>query len=590
MSKYEEILIGRHAFGKAHSVLLKDEARRMHTHIIGGSGTGKSKLMEYMLRQDIRNGKGVCLLDPHGSLFEAMLKWVIANGFAHRLVVIDPNEKEYSVGINFLEYDQEVFDVGQHIENIIKDIGKARNEDIFNTSHVVIWLRSFLQLAAKSHLTFYEVYHLLNEDNKDLRNRLTEQIDDQELKWQLQQAWQEYDSASPRTRSEIMKLPVWNRMQTFLSTRTMKNIIGQSKTTVDFYKAMEKGQIVLANLHGRLSENEKKLLGIILIDKIYQAAQKRKADRGKLFYVYIDEFGSFVSERIAHALEELRKRRVAFILAHQELEQLKDSERTDDQRLLASIMTNAKIKVAFRISRQDAEAMALEMFGGFISGGEIKHEQKTVGFRPIRTTARSYASGKSISRAEATGIFDGMGEMSNISSGMMYMPGHGFGEAGAVSSFSNSSGMGSSSMSGQSRSNVEGYSESELEMEFPFYDQVPFEQVVSTTFYSVEEVKERYIQFLQNQQERFFHLRIVGQTTQAPIALITPTVEEARILPSMAERIKMQSIQKYSKSVLEVEKLFQKKRDELLNWQGTSASDPELDEDNFEQDYYEPPK
>ena len=117
--KEDEILIGNHAFGKRHRVFLKDEARKHHCHIIGGTGTGKSKLMEYMIRQDIRNGKGVCLIDPHGSLYEPVLKWVVANGFKHRLVVVDPNEKDWSVGLNILEYDKDQLDVGQHIENVI---------------------------------------------------------------------------------------------------------------------------------------------------------------------------------------------------------------------------------------------------------------------------------------------------------------------------------------------------------------------------------------------------------------------------------------------------------------------------------------
>lgn len=585
---YDEIYIGDHAFGKgSHKILLKDDARKEHCHIIGGTGAGKSKLMEQMIRQDIRNGKGVCLIDPHGNLYESILKWVVAHGFKHRLVVIDPNVKEWSVGLNFLEYDEELFDAGQHVENLIIEIGKARNENIFESVQTITWLRNFLQLAALQRLTFAEVYHLLNENNSALRNSLTERIKgDDELVWQLKEAWHEYDSAPARTRADMMKLPVWARVQTFRSTQTMRSIVGQTETTIDFYDAMEKGKVVLVNLHGKLSENERNLLGIIIIDKIYQAAVKRKPERGKLFYVYIDEFEYFVSERIAKALEELRKRRVSFILAHQELEQVIGRSIFDGKRLLASIMTNAKIKIAFRISRADAEAMALEMFGGFITGDEVKFEQKVTSFWPHKTRERSYARGSAMSESELSSVSNMIGHSSAELAGQVFIPGQGFMGMDRIASHSSLMSSGFSDVMGSSRGSVKGYSESEVEIDFPWYDLEPFEQVVSTTFYSIEEIKERYIQFLQNQADRFFHLRIIGQTDRPPIALKTPTVEEVRILPSLVQTAKLQSIKKHAKHATEIKKLLKSRRAELLRLQNGSE---EKDEDlKFDQDTYEP--
>jgi len=590
--KYNEILIGEHAFSRGAKVLLKDDIRKEHCHIVGATGTGKSKLMEYMIRQDIRNGKGVCLIDPHGSLYKSVLKWVAAYNFQHRLVVIDPEEKDWSVGLNFLEYDPEYFDAGQHVENVIYGIGKARDENIFSTSQVIIWLTNFLQLAALQGLTLSEVYHLLNENNKELRHALTERIqDDQELIYHLKEAWNEYDSAPPRTRADVMKLPVWSRVQTFRATKTMRHIVGQSKTTIDFYEAMEKGKIVLVNLHGRLSERERNLLGVIIIDKIYQAAMRRIPDRGKLFYVYVDEFGNFVSDRIALALEELRKRHVPFILAHQELEQLRDEGRADGRRLLASIMTNAKIKIAFRISRADAEAMALEMFAGFIDGDKIKHEQKVKAFWPQKTTERSYARGEVITEGEAQGIMNTIGSMSGGFSGKVYVPGIGFLGADELSTYSAGVSSGASEMEGTSRSNMRSYSKSEVEIEFPFYEMEPFDQVTSTTFYSIEEIKEQYIQLLQNQAERFFHLRILGQTEKPPIALMTPTVNEARIRPSLLKNAKLKSIQKYGLPVAEIERQCEERRRELLKLQN-ACEEQEIEDDDliFDQEDYEPPE
>lgn len=592
---YNEIHIGNHAFGGGpHKIFLKDEARKEHCHIIGGTGTGKSKLMEYMIRQDIRNGKGVCLIDPHGNLFESILKWAEAYGYGHRLVVIDPTEKNWSVGLNFLEYDKNLFDAGQHVENVIFEIGKARNENIFETTQVVIWMRNFLQLAALCGLTLEDVYLLLNEKNKKLRRNLTDTIvEDKALTRQLRNAWDEYDSAPARTRSEIMKLPVWSRVQTFLATRTMRQIIGQRETTIDFFEAMKKGKIVLVNLHGSLSENEINLLGIIIIDKIWQAARRRKPESGTPFYVYIDEFGRFVSERIALALEELRKRRVPFILAHQELEQLRDEENPAGRRLLAAIMTNAKVKIAFRISRADAEAMALEMFAGFITGNEIKHEQRIISFWPMKTTEKSRAFGHGMSEGEMSAFIENVAHASSQFTGQLFIPDVGFMGASQLSSESMGLVTGMSSGSGSSRGKMKNYSLNEIEMEFPFYDLQPFEQVVSTSFYSVEEIKERYFQFLQNQKERYFHMRIVGETDRPPIALVTPTVEDVHILPSILNKAKLQSIRKYSKPIDEIDRLSEIRRKELLKIQGVAQHDdrelefpnvitPEAEDDRWE--------
>ena len=584
----ESIFLATHAFSKSNQhVYLKDEVRRKHCHIIGGTGTGKSKLMEHMIRQDIRNGKGICLIDPHGNLFESVLKWCLLQDYRHRLVVIDPNQSEWSVGLNFLEYDSSVWDLGQHVENVIDDLGKARDEDLFQTAQVVIWLRYFLQLAAVQNppLAFTDLYALLDDRGKDLRLRLTDTITDPVLRQDLLNAWNEYDTAPARTRSEFMRLPVWSRIQTFLGTKNMRRIVGQTETTVDFYGAMQKNRIVLVNLSGQLTEHERNLLGIVIIEKIFEAAKKRKPDREKQYYVYIDEFGYFVSERIAQALEELRKRHVGFILAHQELEQLKDDSRIGGNRLLASVMTNTKVKIAFRVSREDAEAMALEMFAGFITGDEVKHEQKTISFWPHKTREKSFASGTVISEGDIQSFSNMIGQASTQIAGQVYVPGSGFLPITTPASSSEVSGMSSSYVRGDSRGTVSGYAQSDVEINVPFYDLEPFEQVVSTTFYSIEEVKERFIQFLQNQQERFFHLRILGETDQPPIALQTPTVDEVFLLPSVLQYQTDKILERYARNGEEVEKEIEQRRIRLLNFSQEEAE--EEDDQAYNPEDYE---
>ncbi|MGP8321756.1 MAG: hypothetical protein ACT6FE_05475 [Methanosarcinaceae archaeon] len=123
------------------------------------------------------------------------------------------------------------------------------------------------------------------------------------------------------------------------------------------------------------------------------------------------------------------------------------------------------------------------------------------------------------------------------------------------------------------------YSTSEIEMEVPFYDLEPFEQVVSMTFYSIDEIKERYIQFLQNQKERYFHIKILGETTSPPIALKTPTLKDVDILPNILRTAKRKNIKKYSKSSEEIEELAEKRQNELLQIQHGEDSIVEIQDD-----------
>ena len=573
---YDEIHIGNHAFAKGEQkVYLKDAARGQHCHVIGSTGTGKSKLLEHMIRQDIRNGKGICLIDPHGTLYDATLKWVVANGYEHRLVVIDPAQTEWAVGLNFFEYNPAVIDLGQHVEDVMTGIGKARNEDIFATSHVVIWLRNFLQLAAHHNLSPLEVCELL--DHKARRKELTEAItDDAVLRLQLEQAWRQFDTAPPNTRREMMQLPVYNRMQTFLGTRTMRRIVGHSKTTVDFHEAMEKNKIVLVNLHGQLTENEQRLLGIIVIDKLFQAAMRRPPDRGDPFYVYIDEFGNFVSERIAHALEELRKRRVSFILAHQELEQLRDDQIIGGRRLLAAVMSNTKVKIAFRSSREDAEAMAIEMFAGFITGDEVKREIWMKCFRPVKTRETVYGHSSSVSESDIETIAEAIGNVTSNISSQVYVPEVGFMGTDQLSATTIGTGSSSSESQGSSRGKSKSYSDTDIQMDIPFYDMQEFEQLASVQYRTIEEVKERYIQFLQNQAERFFHLRVTGETTKPPIALQTPQVDSTNLLPSALRAALEKAVSRTAVRSVDIDQLYEDRMQALLN-----PAKPQDNDDNF---------
>lgn len=589
----KEVCIGEHGYcdKKPCRVYLQDEARKHHTHIIGASGTGKSKLMEYMIKQDIRNKKGVLLLDPHGELFDNVLAWAVKRGHASRLIIIDPNIKDYSVGLNYLEYDREQYNAAQHVENVIYELGRIREEDITKTSYIYRFMVRFLQLAAIHNLTFSDADLLLTEEHKDLKYALTELLkNDKQLYKKLLRTWKEYDSLPYKTRFENITQPIKNRLETVLMTPHMENIITQQETTVDFYQAMQTGKVVLVRLHKGLSRNEKKLLGTIIIDKIYQAAEKRKPDVERFFYVYIDEFANFVSERTAEALDQIRKRHVPFVLAHQHRGQI----RTDDivgERLLSSIDTNTKVKIAFRLSRKDAEHMVDEMFAGQINGDAIKHIQEVIAFFPQKTREETVAAGSSFSTSQIESISSSLGQVTGTSTGKVFVPGIGWLETGEVSQMiTNSSTKSSFDSTSKGRSTSEAYSD--VRIDIPWYDLIPFKQQVSTTFFTIEEVRERYIQMLQTQSERYFHLKVVGETDKAPINSKTPTVIRRKPLSSVLENAKLNAVKEHGTKVSEVHRLSDKREQWLFSLLKEKRVNIELekDEDAFLQDDYHPPE
>ncbi len=157
---------------------------------------------------------------------------------------------------------------------------------------------------------------------------------------------------------------------------------------------MDEGKIILVNLAcTKLSEEEQRMLGVMVVDKVIQAAKSRSdipERERRPFYFVIDEFGDFVCEDVARGLQALRKFRVSMILAHQELEQLRE----DSRRVYSAVMANPAVRVVFRTSREDAEKMALEMFTGKIRDDVVKRVVRQTKYEPVETTREVVTDGE----------------------------------------------------------------------------------------------------------------------------------------------------------------------------------------------------
>lgn len=206
-----------------------------------------------------------------------------------------------------------------------------------------------------------------------------------------------------------------NRLRKFLRNEVIRLMVGQKERVLDFPRIMEEGKILLVNLSGagRISPENTKLLGILLVNEIFRAAKLRDPLDPDLkpFYFYIDEFAQFVTRDIARALEECRKYNLFLILAHQHLAQLKK----EDPYLYASVMTNCRNKIVFGgLSVEDAEEMTAEIMTGFLDLKAIKDEMYTTKVRHIEETrtvrGRSWGLTVGQNDSETLGISEGITE------------------------------------------------------------------------------------------------------------------------------------------------------------------------------------
>jgi len=331
---------------------IKRKDRRQHVYILGKSGTGKSALMFNMIIQNIENGDGVCMVDPHGENVEAVLSAIPP----HRMkdvVYFNPADTEYHIGFNVLELLDPKYKhlVASGLMGIFTKIWanawSARMEYILNNA--------ILALLDTPGSTLLGISRMLVD--KDYRQKIISNLKDPVIK----AFWiHEYEAWQDKFRNEAIA-PIQNKVGQFLSTSIIRNIVGQAKSTVDIFDLMNQGKIFLVNVSkGRIGEDNSSLLGGMIITKIQLAAMERvriPEDDRKDFYLYVDEFQNFVTESFAGILSEARKYRLNLTVAHQYTAQLiadKNSSVRD------AVFGNVGTMIVFRVGADDAKFLEKE--------------------------------------------------------------------------------------------------------------------------------------------------------------------------------------------------------------------------------------
>ena len=336
--------LGRTNFRGAHGVFgIKPLDRRRHIYVIGKTGMGKSTLLENMIYSDIMAGKGVGLIDPHGDLADAILSFIPPNR-TNDVVLIDPADKEYAVAFNMLE----------NVDPALNSIVCSGLVGIFKKIYAESWgprlehiLRNtILALLEYPGTTMLGITRILQDE--EFRKKIVKKIEDPVVK----SFWvNEFAKMSDRLRTEAIS-PIQNKVGQFLSSHTIRNIVGQPKSTVDLRFCMDKGKIVIINLSkGKIGEDNSALLGAMFITKFQLDAMSRatipEKDR-KDFYLYVDEFQNFATESFATILSEARKYRLNLTMANQYIAQMPDEVRD-------AVFGNVGSVLSFQVGFDDAE-------------------------------------------------------------------------------------------------------------------------------------------------------------------------------------------------------------------------------------------
>jgi len=333
---------------------IKTDDRRRHIYVIGKTGMGKTNLLENMVVQDIRNGKGVCYIDPHGDTAEKLIKAIPSNRI-NDVIYLNPADQGFPLAFNVMEaVDPEYRHlVASGLIGVFKKIWA----DSWGPRLEYILRNAILALLEYPGSTLLGVTRILVD--KKYREKVIDKVTDPVVK----QFWiEEFSKWNDRVLQEVIS-PIQNKVGQFLSSSLIRNIVGQTKSSFDIRDIMDSQKILILNLSkGRIGEDNSALLGAMMITKIQLAAMGRvdmPEEERKDFYLYVDEFQNFATESFANILSEARKYHLDLVLANQYITQI-------DEKVRDAIFGNAGTIISFRVGATDAEFLEKEFAPVFV--------------------------------------------------------------------------------------------------------------------------------------------------------------------------------------------------------------------------------
>ena len=345
------LILGKNDYRGVETVIrMQENDRRRHLYVIGQTGVGKTVFMKNMILQDIKEGRGVCFIDPHGSDLESVMGQ-IPKERAEDVILIDPADMDRPLGLNMMDYNAKYPEQKTFVVNELMSIFeklydmKASGGPMFEQ-----YTRNALLLLMddpSEKFTLMEVPKIMSD--KEFRNRLLVKCNNIVVKdfWE-----KEAEKAGGEASLANMVPYITSKFNVFIANDYMRPIIGQSESSIDFRQIMDEQKILLVNLSkGRLGDINSYLLGLIIVGKLLMAAFSRvdiPEEERKDFYLYMDEFQNFSTNSIATILSEARKYKLCLTIGHQFIGQLSEE-------ISKAVFGNVGSMACFRVGAEDAD-------------------------------------------------------------------------------------------------------------------------------------------------------------------------------------------------------------------------------------------
>ena len=507
---------------------LDNEQRQSHMHVIGSSGSGKSKFLEHLMRQDIEHRQGFCLIDPHGSLYDAVLDWCSRRALKRKIIPLNLSRQDRIVAFNPFQRAPSG-DISVQVDRRIKATLHAwgvTNTD--QTPTLDRTLRLIYTVMIEHNLGLPQVAHLIDFNAKQIRAQLIENLSTP----LIQHEWEELQILKAREwRDET--LSARNRLFKLLASPTLQRFMGLPGHSINLSEIIEENSILLVNLapSDHLSDENARVFGALLVNEFFECAMRRQTrPRPKPYYLYLDEFQNFVSPDIADMLDQIRKFGIFLVLAHQRFGQLDDN-------IIDAVLTNCRVKSVFGgLPVEAARRMAEELFIGKLDPMKIRAAIYQTKFWPQYSRDKVYTRGSGHTTSAAHSSSVGGGESSTTSSSVgdstaySYEDWFSLPQLAGTRTETNSSGR--TSMSGRSsnwaESSTEGesYSESESVADVPIFIPVPFQELSNIQYMPLADQLHQMTAALKEQFPRHCFIKIQNEETQP---LLVPMVEEPYI-------------------------------------------------------------
>lgn len=344
-----DIMLGVNDYdGNSIPIGMTIEQRRKHMYVIGKTGTGKTTLLKSAIYQDMLNGKGLAVFDPHGDMFHELLEIVPKNRMSD-VVVFDPSDRKWPIGLNILSPGVKFKDKEDEEEWITSSVlaifAKMTAKEYWGPRMEHILRNATLTAMQTKNPSLFTLQRLLTD--KSFQKKTAALLTDPVLK----QFWNKEFALLGKMQLSSVTAPLTQRLGHFITTKMSRHVLLQEKSTINISQIMNEGKILLVNLaKGELGEDQSFFFGTILTSIIWMAAYQRiniSENKRRDFFLYVDEFQNFATPRFSEITSEGRKFRVGLIASHQNIAQV------EDQNILKVVAGNANTIICLKASPDD---------------------------------------------------------------------------------------------------------------------------------------------------------------------------------------------------------------------------------------------